>query len=184
MKTSTLFRTWWVLLIQGILMIALSILIFRNPGAVLAATAFYVGLLVVIAGVVGIIAYFANEKGKREIGTLLGSAAILIVGLMMISNLLITGKAITIFFGLLVSLVGIVLLSGSFNERKNWSLWWIIALLGAGAIITGVKSMLDIYSGAESISSLIGVAVLLSGIGLIFLGFLKKKILNAISSKM
>jgi len=184
MKASILFHNWWMILIQGILMIVLSIMIIRNPEAVLSAAAFYAGLVVLIAGVVGIIAYFANDKNNREIFTLLGSAATLIVGIMMVSNLFVTAKAITILFGLIVSLVGLVLLSGSWNNRKSWSLWWIIALLGFIGLCIGIKSMLDVYSGAESISSLIGIAVMISGIGLICLAILKKKIISTIKSKL
>jgi uncharacterized membrane protein HdeD (DUF308 family) len=184
MKLSILFRSWWVILIQGILMIALSILIFRNPAAVLSAAAFYLGLIVLISGAVGMIAYFANPKNERDLFTLLGSAATLLVGLMMISNLFVTAKAITILFGLLVCMVGLVLLSGSWNHRKSWSMWWIIALLGIFGLSIGIKSMLDVYAGAENISNMIGIAVLLSGTGLICLAFLKKKILSAIKNKL
>jgi uncharacterized membrane protein HdeD (DUF308 family) len=55
-------------------------------------------------------------------------------------------------------------------------LWWIIASIGAIALILGIKSIVDVYSGAQSISIIIGISVLLSGIGLVILSFLKKKI--------
>jgi uncharacterized membrane protein HdeD (DUF308 family) len=183
MIRSTLFRTWWVILIQGILTIILSIIIFNNPDAVLATMALYLGAVVIIAGIVGVIAYFSNSNEKKDIFTLLGSAAIVIIGILMISKLLVTIKAITLVFGLLVAVVGWVLITGSWSGRKQWSLWWIIALLGAGALITGIKSILNIYSGAESISNLIGIAVLISGIGLICLAILKKKIVSVIKQQ-
>ncbi len=90
--------------------------------------------------------------------------------------------AIAFVFGLLVSIVGLLLISVSWGDRKKWSLWWLIALLGASALITGIKSIVDIYSGAQNISTLIAIAVFLAGMGLIFLALLKKKILNEIGT--
>ena len=45
-----LFRKWWVVLLQGVLLIILSIYIFQNPVAVLAGISFWCGLLVLAAG--------------------------------------------------------------------------------------------------------------------------------------
>lgn len=183
MNISLLFRKWWVILIQGLLMIALSIIIFNNPDAVLAAMAFWLGLIITVTGLIGVIAYFASEVEQRDISSLLGSGAVFILGILMISDVFITMKAITLVFGMLVSVVGVILLSGSWNEREKWSLWWAVALLGAGALVLGIKSIIDIYSGAQSISTLIGISVLISGIGLVFLAFLKKKIGIAVRNK-
>lgn len=182
MNTSTLFRNWWVILIQGILMIVLSMLIFNNPGAVLITLAFWLGVIVLITGLSGVIAWFATAKSDRDFITLLYSIAVCSIGYLMVSKMLISMIAITIAFGSLVSLIGLVLISGSLNARKLWSLWWVVALLGLATLITGIKSMFDVEAGAQNISTLIGFSVLLSGVGLIFLAFLKKKLVNAVKA--
>jgi uncharacterized membrane protein HdeD (DUF308 family) len=165
-------------------MTGLSIVIFNNPGAVLATVALWLGITVIVAGLVGVIAYFSNTKDERDMFTLLGSGAILIIGILMISKMFVTIKAITLAFGLLAAIIGLVLIVGSWGGRKQWSLWWIIALLGTGALITGTKSIMDISTGSENISNLIGLAVLISGIGLICLAFLKKKIVITMRRKV
>ena len=179
MNLATLFRKWWVILIQGLLMIILSIIIFNNAGAVLAATAFWLGLVVIITGLIGVIAYFASAVDQRDVFNLLGSSAIFILGILMASDIFITMKAITLVFGVLVTVVGVVLISGSWNGREKWSLWWAIGLLGVCVLILGISSITDIYSGAESISTLIGISVLVSGFGLVFLALLKRQIVLA-----
>jgi uncharacterized membrane protein HdeD (DUF308 family) len=183
MTNSAMLSKWWIMLIQGIFMVVLSIIILSNPEAVLTAIAFWLGIVVIVTGVIGVLAYFANEKKLRDSSTLYGSIAILIIGILMVSKVFVTMKAITILFGMLVIIVGMVLLAGSWNERLKWSLWWVIALIGAITISLGIKSIMDINSGAESIGILIGISVLFSGIGTILLAFLKKKILMAIRSK-
>jgi uncharacterized membrane protein HdeD (DUF308 family) len=184
MKPSTLFRKWWVILLQGILMIVLSILIFNNPDTVLSAIAFWLGAIVMVSGCIGIIAWFTNEKESRDLPVLLASLVMLIIGILMISKMFVTIKAITLVFGLLAAIVGLVLISGGWNGRKQWPLWWLIALLGVGALIIGIKSILDVNEGAENVSTLIGTAVLLSGIGMIFLAFFKKRIVQVIGENV
>ncbi len=184
MAKSILFRNWWVLLIQGILMIGLSVVIFKNPNAVLAAVALWLGVIVLVTGLVGFISWFSMANEERSISIMLGSCAMIIIGLLMITKMLITIKAITVLFGLLTAIVGWMVLSGSWNARKQWSLWWVVALLGVFTLITGIKSIFDVYAGAESISNLIGYAVLFSGIGLIFFSFLKRNLVNNIKNRI
>jgi uncharacterized membrane protein HdeD (DUF308 family) len=176
MAVSILFRNWWVLLIQGILMIGLSVVIFENPNAVLAAVALWLGVIVLVTGLVGFISWFSIPNEERSISIMLGSCAMIIIGLLMITKMLITIKAITVLFGLLTAIIGWMVVSGSWNARKNWSLWWVILVLGIIILITGIKSIMDVYAGSESISNLIGFAVFISGIGLICFAFLKRNI--------
>ena len=164
-------------------MIVLSIIIFNNPDAVLSTLAFMLGVIVIATGLIGLIAWFVITKEKRDMFSLIGSSTVLIIGIIMVTNTGITMKAITLLFGLLVAAVGVILISGSWNERKKWSLWWIIASIGAIALILGIKSIFDVYSGAQSISIIIGISVLLSGIGLVILSFLKKKIMIVVDNK-
>jgi uncharacterized membrane protein HdeD (DUF308 family) len=180
MPARTLFKEWWVILLQGVFMIALSIIIFNNPGPVIAAVALWLGVVVILTGLVGTIAWFSAAKQDREILSLLASIVILIIGVLMITKMVVTIKAITIVFGLIVAFIGWVLLSAGWNSRKEWPGWWFIALLGVATLVMGIKSIFDIYSGAENISNFIGIAVLLSGLGLIVLAFLKKKLVNKI----
>ena len=184
MAQSFLFRNWWVLLLQGILLIGLSVVIFKNPNAVLAAVALWLGAIVLVTGLVGFISWFSMANEERSISIMLGSCAMIIIGLLMITKMLITIKAITVLFGLLTAIVGWMVISGSWNARKQWSLWWVVALLGVFTLITGIKSIMDVYAGSESISNLIGFAVLLSGIGLIFFAFLKRILVNKIKDRI
>jgi uncharacterized membrane protein HdeD (DUF308 family) len=160
-------------------MILLSIIIFNNPDTVLAAVAFWLGLVVAVTGLIGVIGYFANPEEQSDFSTLLWSGAVLIIGILMVSKMLVTLKAITLVFGILVAIVGIALIYGSWTGRQKWSLWWTVALIGVIVLILGIASITDFNSGVESISTLIGVSVLISGIGLIFLALLKRQILLA-----
>jgi uncharacterized membrane protein HdeD (DUF308 family) len=55
-----------VVLLQGILLIILSIYIFQNPVEVLTGISLWFGLLVFAAGLLGIIAWLPADKPERE----------------------------------------------------------------------------------------------------------------------
>ena len=59
----TLFRKWWVILIQGILLIGLSMYVFSHPGITLAAIALWLSVLILISGVAGLLGR-ADEVGN------------------------------------------------------------------------------------------------------------------------
>ena len=61
-----LFRKWWVILLQGILLVILSIYIFNYPAIVLAGISLWFGLLLLITGGVGIISWLSGDKQERE----------------------------------------------------------------------------------------------------------------------
>jgi uncharacterized membrane protein HdeD (DUF308 family) len=180
MILKTLFRNWWVILIQGILMIGLSIIVFNHPGAVIATVAAWLGIIVLVSGIIGAVPWFMNAKENRDSTSLLGSVVMILVGILMLTKIVATIKAITLIFGLLVAIIGLALVSGGWNNKKHWSLWWLIALLGVITLVIGVKSIMDMYEGAENIITLMGIAILISGIGLICLAFLKKNVAGKI----
>jgi uncharacterized membrane protein HdeD (DUF308 family) len=183
MIRSFFFRNWWVILIQGILLILLSLFIFNNPGIVLASLALWLGIIVLASGLYGVIAFFGTSTNDRDQITLFGSIAMAIIGFMMISKLIIGMIAINIAFGSLVSVVGLALLSGSWKGRQQFSTWWVIAIVGLAILVIGIKSIFDVRAGAQNISSLLGIAILLSGLGLVWLSFLKRRIVNTFREK-
>jgi uncharacterized membrane protein HdeD (DUF308 family) len=181
---NTLTKKWWIILIQGLLMIALSIIIFNNPGTVLLTISLWLGIIVIIAGILGLASYFILGKDERDLSSLLWSMGTLIIGLLMVTKIVFTMKAITVMFGLIVVVVGIILLIDSINARSQWSKWWVVTILGIIILVLGIASILNISSGAESISNLIGISVLISGIGLVVLSLLKKYMVKLIDEKL
>ena len=184
MPEKKIFKQWWAILFQGIFLIVLSILIFNNPGAVLTAIALWLGVVLMIAGLAGIIAWLTDLKEDREFLFLLGSIVQFIVGILMITRMIVTIKAITIVFGLLVIVVGMILMSAGWNARHHLSMWWLAALLGIAASLMGIKSIVDISSGVQHVNNFIATCVLIAGIGLVAHAFLRKAGLINIRNKI
>jgi uncharacterized membrane protein HdeD (DUF308 family) len=169
-----LFRKWWVLLLQGILLIILSIYIFQNPVEVLAGISFWCGLLVLAAGVLGIIGWLAADKSEREGMSLFWSILTAAFGLMMLLHLFATMKILTVIFGLWMLLTGVLLAQSGWSLKSKNSFGWIMVIAGVLSVVAAVMMIFNVGTGAVGISTLLGLQVLLTGITLVLLSFAKK----------
>ena len=179
-----LFRRWWVLLIQGILLIILAIFIFNNPINVLAGISIWVGILVVIAGMAGIFGWLSAEKEEKESGSLLWSIVTVLFGIVLLSNLLATMKALTILFGVWLLLGGIHLIrSGLALRRESASSGVFIIITGVLAVLVALATIFKIGTGAVTISILLGLQVLLIGLALVIFSITKKMLAGKIKER-
>jgi len=178
-----LFSKWWVLLLQGILLIILSIYIFSNPVDILAGVSFWFGILVLVTGALGVIAWLAATKAERENMSLLWSILAVAFGLLMTTHVLATMKMVTIVLGWWFLLAGILLFSIGWATKKANASGWLVVLVGVFSVIAGIMIIFDIGSGAVAVSTLLGLQVLFSGIALIVLSMAKKSVKDFVKEK-
>src|SRR5687767_401228 len=175
---STLFRKWWIILLQGVLLIIISFIFFNNPAEVLAVISFWVGLLTIAIGVMGLAGHYMMDKDERENSALWWSIATLLFGILLLGKLGFTMKLITVLFGIWILMTGIWLTSAGWDHRRNGSPGWLMLIAGILSIIAGVAIMFDVNVGAIWISTLLGVQSLLAGIGLVMLAMIKRKVIT------
>lgn len=178
----TLLKKWWVILLQGILLIIIGFIFINNPVAVLAGISFWIGLLTLVTGLIGVISHFMVHKDERESGTLLWSIITLFFGLLMINKLGLTMKVITIFFGLWMLMTGLWLTSTGWQHRGNGFMGWLMLLAGIVSILAGIAVIFNLGTGAIWISTLLGIQALVAGTGLIFLAFAKRHVVTNIKA--
>ncbi len=179
-----LFKKWWVLLLQGILLIILSIYIFNYPEDVLKGISFWFGLIVLAAGLLGVIGWFAADRSEKENMSLLWSILTAAFGLLMLLKLGATMKTITIIFGLWFLVSGIFLLKNGWPLKDGNSLGWIMVIVGVFSVIAAVMMIFDIGAGAIGIATLLGLSVLLTGIAMVLLALAKKALVSKVKSKI
>jgi len=180
----TMLKKWWVILLQGILMIILSVFIFNNPAAVLAGISLWFGLIVLLVGMVGVIGWFAGSKEDREPGSLIWSIVTALFGLVMLTNIFATMKVVTIIFGIWMLVTGYNLFSSGWPRRRDGLVGWILVIIGAICVIGSFMMITNIGAGATGVSTILGIQVLLAGIALIILSFVKKAVVNRVEDKI
>lgn len=174
--------SWWITLFQGIIMIALSVMILRNPVTVLTTLAMWVGLLVFLGGIAGILSYVFTRKENRSTIFLITGIITFLLGGAMLTNLGTTERIMSMLFGVAFAMIGAMLLYDAWRAQKHWSSWWIAGMLGLGAVVIGIASIFRTSSGASAISLFLGISTMSSGIGLIILAFVKRNIVHAIKN--
>jgi len=181
---TTLFRKWWMILIQGILLIIIAFIFFNNPVGVLAVFSMWIGILTLAAGALGLSVNLMTKNGQRDNSSLLWSIVTLLIGILMVAKVGLTMKAITVIFGLWILVTGIVLLLEGIEHRKAGALGWIMLTGGILSIIAGVMIIFDMATGAVWISTLLGIQALIAGIGFLLLAFVKRGVVKKLRSSL
>lgn len=179
---TTIFRKWWMILVQGILLIIIAFIFFNNPIGVLAVISMWFGILTLAAGAVGLLANWMIKNEERDGGSLWWSIITLLLGILMLAKVGLTMKAITVIFGFWVLITGIVLLSAGWEHRRSGAFGWIMLLGGILSFIAGVIIIFNIAAGAFWISTVLGIQALIAGIDFILLAFVKRNLVNKIKS--
>jgi uncharacterized membrane protein HdeD (DUF308 family) len=178
-----LLKKWWVILLQGVLLIMLSFYIFSNPAPVLAGISFWFGLLVFAAGLLGIIGWFVADKSEKDSMSLIWSILTAVFGSQMLLHLIATTKVITVFFGVWVLVSGILLLINAWSLGKN-PISWVAAITGILSVIAAVMMIFNIGLGMIAVSTLLGLQVLVTGIDLVLLSITKKTVMVKAKDKI
>ncbi len=168
-----LFRKWWVVLAQGVLLILLSVFIFNNPTAVLAGISLWFGIIILAAGLLGIINLLINKK-ERESMSLVWSILTFIFGLVLLTHLVAAMATLSILFGLWILVSGILLIKYGWPLKAENQSGWIMVVIGVLSVLAAVLVIFNIAAGAVVISTLLGLQVLFTGISLVLLSFAKK----------
>jgi uncharacterized membrane protein HdeD (DUF308 family) len=176
--SQSLTKKWWLILLQGVLLIVLSFYIIKNPAAVLAGISFWFGLMVLAAGLLGIIAWLASSKTERESMSLLWAVLTFAFGLLLLFNILATMKTLTVIFGLWCLLSGLFLLNTGWSLKKVNSTGWVMVIAGLLCVVAAVMMITNIGSGAIAISTLLGMQALFAGIALVLLSFAKRMVVK------
>jgi uncharacterized membrane protein HdeD (DUF308 family) len=179
-----LFKKWWMLLIQGILLIILAFYAFNNPGTMLVGLSFWLGILVFGTGIAGIIAYFSAEKAERENMSLMWSILSVLFGLLMLGNMLVTMKMITLLFGIWMLATGAMLAQWGWDARKQTNLGWVMLITGILSAVAGIMMLFNMGMAAVGISTLLGLQALFAGLGFIVFSLVKRSVGNKVKGRI
>ena len=172
-------RKWWVGLVQGIILIILSVYIFNNPLNALAGISVWIGILIFFTGIMGIISWLFADRGERSYGALLWSILTIVFGILMLLNLFATTRIVEILFGLWMVFLGLHFIEDGLVFKKHQPFRWATVIAGVLCIIGAVVLIFDLGTGI-GVSLFIGVQILLAGIALVIVSFARKELVDKI----
>ena len=168
----TLSRSWWMLLLRGLVAIAFGVLTFARPGITLASLVLVFGAFALADGVLGVwTALTHRHDGENRWLLLLGGLAGIGVGVLTLFEHGITAVALLFYIAIWAITTGVLEIVAAIRLRHEMQGEWMLVLAGLCSVAFGVLLMARPGDGALAVLWLIGSYALLFGLLLLALSF-------------
>jgi len=168
----TLSRSWWMLLLRGLVAIAFGVLTFARPGITLASLVLVFGAFALADGVLGVwTALTHRHDGENRWLLLLGGLAGIGVGVLTLFEPGITAVALLFYIAIWAITTGVLEIVAAIRLRHEMQGEWMLVLAGLCSVAFGVLLMARPGAGALAVVWLIGSYALLFGLLLLALSF-------------
>ncbi len=176
METRT-FRNWWLLAINGILAILIGILLFSFSADLIQLLVRIVGIAMLGGGIIMLIAAIYYLKKDKSVAMMMVEAVLgITIGVIVLLFPQNTLKWFLILVGVWSVILGVFQLVILVNVRKMVINKNIILFNGLLTIALGVFLMLYPLEFASVIAKILGIALALFGIIMLYLGFSIRKL--------
>lgn len=173
----TLGRTWWLILLRGILAIAFGVMAYLWPKLTLIVLVAFWGAYALFDGVVALVAgWRARGAGGRPMWTLI------VVGLLGIAAGVVTflwpgmtALALLMFIAAWAIAIGVFQIIAAIRLRKEIENEWWLGLSGALSVLFGVAMIASPGAGALALIWLIAAFSIVFGVMLVLLAFRLKR---------
>lgn len=173
----TILRNWWLLLINGLLLIGLGIWVIRSPFQSYLALSWLFAVGLIGTGVLDIVFAGTNRHSKRWIWWLLAGIADIIVGAFLFDNRLLTIILLPLVVGLWTFYKGFMAIGDSLHIRSypfgDWRRLLFLALL---AVVMASLLLLCPVIGIENIFLFSGLAFIAAGLFRVYLSLKLRRI--------
>ena len=168
----TLSRSWWMLLLRGIVAIAFGLLTFARPGITLASLVLLFGAFSLADGVLGVwTALTHRHDGENRWLLLLGGLVGIGVGVLTLLAPGLTALALLFYIAIWAIATGMLEIVTAIRLRHEIQGEWLLVLAGLCSVVFGLLLMARPGAGALTVVWLIGSYALIFGILLLALSF-------------
>jgi uncharacterized membrane protein HdeD (DUF308 family) len=166
-------RNWWVLLLNGALLIVAGFLIFSIDWTI-RSLATFLGVLFIVQGVAEALTTGIDVRVRRAnvVTGLLSVAAGAVVIIWPGPGLL----ALGIILGAWLIVMGTIAIAGAFAARSILSDWWLLLLLGIAEVALGVLALANPGATLAAIVTVGGIWAVAIGVLRIVLSFQVKRL--------
>lgn len=176
---TSLGRSWWVLLLYGLLGVLFGLIAVTRPVAAATALAWALGVMALAEGLVSLLALFDKQVTISKGWLALYAVVSILFGLLTVFNPVATAGILLMFLAAWLIVAGVYRIVFAIRVRKEIRGEWLIALSGLLAIALGVLCVLNPVSGLAVTTIWIGAAAIVYGVLQIIAAF-KVRRLNQI----
>jgi len=170
-------RNWWVLLLNGALLVVAGFLIFSIHWTI-GSLATFIGALFIFQGVMEALTTGIDARVRRAnvVTGLLSIAAGILIIVWPSPGLL----AVAIIVGAWLVVMGTIALTGAFAARRIIPDWWLLLLLGLAEVALGVLALANPGATLAAIITVGGIWAVAIGVMRIVLSFQVKRLPDAV----
>jgi uncharacterized membrane protein HdeD (DUF308 family) len=161
-------RSAW-LTIEGVVLIVLGAAALVAPLIAGLATAFFVGWLLIMAGILGFLSAFAGRAHVHLGWSIVSAIVALVVGVLLILFPLVGTLGLALLIAAYLLLDGVALIGLSLDQRKKQAkAWgWLLVSGIVDIVLAAVIVFLSAVGSAVFIGIIIGIDLIIAGIALI-----------------
>lgn len=159
-------KSWWILVLYGVLAVVFGISAVMQPLAAAAAIAWFFGVLAIAEGLASVVGLFSAGAGVSKGWTLLYALASLAFGVLTVINPLATAGIAVLLLAAWLVVAGIYRIIFAVRVRHHVRGEWLIVLSGVLSIVLGL-----LFASAPATG--LAVTTLWVGIGALFYGVLQ-----------
>ena len=169
---------WWLVLLRGIILLLLSVYIFRHPVDALVGIAIYVSISLLLTGIFQAGVAIASKNLDANWGWALAVGLIdILFGLVLLTNPILTATTLPFVVGFWIIVSGIMSFVNAFQYRKDGvSMWWLGLLGGILSILIGYSITNNLALGTLAITTWIAMGFGIAGVVNVLIGFKLKSV--------
>lgn len=172
-----LHRSWWVLLLRGVVAIIFGVLTWMQPAASAAALVLVFGAYVFVDGLLGIYAAFKSRQQSRHWWVvLLWGLTGVVVGVLTAINPAITALVLTIYIGVWALMTGVLQIIAALRLRKEIQGEWVLVLGGLLSVVFGIFVLMQPGAGMMAMLWVLATYAVIFGVLMVILAFKIKKV--------
>lgn len=166
-EVSEVTRTWWLVVLMGLLSVVAGIVVLAKPGDSLATLAVITGIFILVDGLAELIAALSSRTEGRGLVAVLGVLSV-VVGLLLIRHPIQGVTAVALLLGVWLVAAAVVRLIGAFEVPEHRGR----RLLGAAVLgVAGVVIVASPHIGYATLALVTGLGFIAYGLSLLVLGW-------------
>lgn len=169
-------RSWWILLLYGLVALGFGIIAIGWPMSAAIALAWTLGVMAIVEGVISLLALITGASGASRGWLLLYVVASLGFGILAVINPLATASVLVLLLAAWLLVAGIYRIVFAIRVRRQIQGEWLLILSGVLAIVLGLLFAANPYAGVAVTTLWIGIGSLLYGVLQVLVAFKLRKL--------
>ncbi len=160
-------------IVMGIIYTILGIICFASPVKTMSLITYFIAFLILIAGIWLIVSFFVSKKSIFGISsgwTLFYGIIVTLLGFLLLFNPMFGNIMFSLIFGIWVIVSGCGRISGAVSLKRSGMPWGLVMVLGVISIILGIFLILNPIVTFISIGIFIALSLIAEGISYIVIG--------------